>query len=285
MVRDVGLAEELAQDALVAALETWPKTGVPDKPGAWLMAAAKNRALDHFRRDKLLERKHEELAGEMELEQEIAAADHEAALIERMDDDIGDDLLRLVFVSCHPVLSTEARVALTLRLLGGLTTDEIARAFLVPEPTVAQRIVRAKRTLSEARVPFEVPHGAEMAARLSSVLAVIYLVFNEGYAATAGDDWLRPALCEDALRLGRILAELAPGEPEVHGLVALMEIQASRSKARVGPSGEPVLLFDQNRAHWDQLLIRRGFAALDRSEKLRAAKLDGVRGPYVLQAE
>jgi RNA polymerase sigma factor (sigma-70 family) len=285
IARDVGVAEDLAQDALVAALEQWPESGIPDNPGAWLMAAAKHRAIDHFRRNQRLERKHEELGRDLDARQMSSGKaqmnDIEAAL----DDDVGDDLLRLVFISCHPVLSTEARIALTLRLLGGLTTDEIARAFLVPEPTVAQRIVRAKRTLSEARVPFEVPRGAEMVARLSSVLAVIYLVFNEGYAATAGDDWLRPALCEDALRLGRILAELAPGEPEVHGLVALMEIQASRSKARVGPSGEPVLLFDQNRAHWDQLLIRRGFAALDRSEKLRAAKLGGARGPYVLQAE
>src|SRR5467141_2354139 len=278
MVRDVGLAEELAQDALLAALETWPGTGVPDNPGAWLMAAAKKRALDHFRRDKLLERKHQELAGEMELEQEIAAADHEGALIDQLDDDIGDDLLRLVFVACHPVLSTEARVALTLRLLGGLTTDEIARAFLVPEPTVAQRIVRAKRTLREARVPFEVPRGAELSARLSSVLEVIYLVFNEGYSATAGDEWVRPALCEDALRLGRILAELAPAEPEVHGLVALMEIQASRLKARVGPGGEPILLLDQDRARWDQLLVRRGLAALEQAEQLA-----GALGPYALQ--
>ena len=290
IVRDVGVAEDLAQDALVAALEQWPESGVPDNPGAWLMAAAKHRAIDHFRRNTRLERKHEELGREGVVQKigarevrdgEAQMSDIEAAL----DDDVGDDLLRLVFISCHPVLSTEARIALTLRLLGGLTTEEIARAYLVPEPTVAQRIVRAKRTLSEARVPFEVPRGAELAARLSSVLAVIYLVFNEGYAATAGDDWLRPALCEDALRLGRILAELAPREPEVHGLVALMEIQASRSRARVGPSGEPVLLFDQNRAHWDQLLIRRGLAALDRSEKLRVAKLDGVRGPYMLQAE
>jgi len=279
MVRDVGLAEELAQDALLAALETWPRTGVPDNPGAWLMAAAKNRALDHFRRDKLLERKHEELAGEMELEQEIAAADHEAALIERMDDDIGDDLLRLVFVACHPVLSTEARVALTLRLLAGLTTDEIARAFLVPEPTIAQRIVRAKRTLAETRVPFEVPRKEDLAARLSSVLEVIYLVFNEGYSATAGEDWMRPALCEEALRLGRIVAELVPREPEVHGLVALLEIQASRSGARIGASGEPVLLLDQDRARWDHLLVRRGLAALERAEQL-----DGRLGPYALQA-
>jgi len=275
MVRDIGLAEELSQDALVAALEQWPESGIPDNPGAWLMATAKHRAIDQFRRNKRLERKHEELGRELEARQEMAVAEMDTAL----DDDIGDDLLRLVFVSCHPVLSTEARVALTLRLLGGLTTDEIARAFLVPEPTVAQRIVRAKRTLAEARVPFEVPRGTERAARLSSVLEVIYLVFNEGYTATAGDDWVRPGLCEDALRLGRILAELAPKEPEVHGLVALMEIQASRSRARVGPSGEPILLFDQNRAHWDQLLIRRGLAALERAEKL-----GGARGPYTLQA-
>jgi RNA polymerase sigma factor (sigma-70 family) len=279
MVRDVGLAEELAQDALLAALETWPGTGVPDNPGAWLMAAGKNRALDHFRRDKLLERKHQELAGEMELEQEIASADREAALIDAMDDNIGDDLLRLVFVACHPVLSTEARVALTLRLLGGLTTDEIARAFLVPEPTIAQRIVRAKRTLAETRVPFEVPRKEDLAARLASVLEVIYLVFNEGYSATAGEDWMRPALCEEALRLGRIVAELVPKEPEVHGLVALMEIQASRAGARVGPSGEPVLLLDQDRARWDHLLVRRGLAALERAEQL-----DGRLGAYALQA-
>ena len=278
-VRDVGLAEELAQDALVAALETWPGTGVPDKPGAWLMATAKNRALDHFRRGKLLERKHEELAGEMELEQEMAAADLEAALIDHMDDDIGDDLLRLVFVACHPVLSTEARTALTLRLLCGLTTDEIARAFLVPEPTIAQRIVRAKRTLAETRVPFEVPRKDELAARLASVLEVVYLVFNEGYSATAGDDWMRPALCEEALRLGRILAELVPNEPEVHGVVALMEIQASRAGARVGPSGEPILILDQDRARWDHLLVRRGLAALARAEQL-----GGRLGSYALQA-
>ncbi len=274
IVRDVGLAEELAQDALVAALQQWPESGIPDNPGAWLMAAAKHRAIDIFRRNKRLERKHAELGRELQA-QEMAVPDFDAAL----DDDIGDDLLRLVFISCHPVLSTEARVALTLRLLGGLTTDEIARAFLVPEPTVAQRIVRAKRTLAEERVPFEVPRGPDLAARLSSVLEVIYLVFNEGYSATAGDDWMRPALCEDALRLGRILAELAPQEPEVHGLVALMEIQASRSKARVGPSGEPILLLDQNRSHWDHLLIGRGLAALDRAEKL-----GGARGPYALQA-
>ncbi len=289
IVRDVGVAEDLAQDALVAALEQWPESGVPDNPGAWLMAAAKHRAIDYFRRNTRLERKHEELGREGVTQKigtrevragEVQMEDIEAAL----DDDVGDDLLRLVFISCHPVLSTEARVALTLRLLGGLTTDEIARAFLVPEPTIAQRIVRAKRTLAEKRVPFEVPRGAELAARLSSVLEVIYLIFNEGYSATAGDDWMRPALCEDALRLGRILAELAPQEPEVHGLVALMEIQASRSRARVGPSGEPILLFDQNRALWDQLLIRRGLAALDRSEKLRAENLGGTRGPYTLQA-
>lgn len=274
MVRDVGLAEELAQDALVAALEKWPQSGIPDNPGAWLMAAAKHRAIDLFRRSKLLERKHEELGRELEA-QEKAVPDFETAL----DDDIGDDLLRLVFISCHPVLSTEGRVALTLRLLGGLTADEIARAFLVAEPTVAQRIVRAKRTLSEAHVPFEVPRGPDLAARLSSVLEVIYLIFNEGYSATAGEDWMRPALCEDALRLGRILAELVPNEPEVHGLVALMEIQASRSAARTGPSGEPILLLEQDRARWDQLLIRRGLAALQLAEDL-----GGALGPYALQA-
>ena len=284
IVRDVGVAEDLAQDALVAALEQWPESGVPDNPGAWLMAAAKHRAIDYFRRNARLERKHEELGRELDARQmsagEVMMKDLEAAL----DDDVGDDLLRLVFISCHPVLSTEARVALTLRLLGGLTTDEIARAFLVPEPTIAQRIVRAKRTLAEKRVPFEVPRGAELAARLSSVLEVIYLIFNEGYSATAGGDWMRPALCEDALRLGRVLAGLAPQEPEVHGLVALMEIQASRSRARVGPSGEPILLFDQNRALWDQLLIRRGLAALDRSEKLCAETSGEALGPYTLQA-
>ena len=274
IVRDIGVAEDLAQDALVAALEQWPESGVPDNPGAWLMATAKHRAIDHFRRNTRLERKHEELGRELEVK-EMTVPDLNATL----DDDIGDDLLRLVFISCHPVLSTEARVALTLRLLGGLTTEEIARAFLVPEPTIAQRIVRAKRTLAEKRIPFEVPRGTELSARLSSVLEVIYLVFNEGYAATAGEDWMRPALCEDGLRLGRILAELAPHESEVHGLVALMEIQASRSRARVGPSGEPILLLDQNRAHWDQLLIRRGLAALERTEKL-----GGARGPYALQA-
>jgi RNA polymerase sigma factor (sigma-70 family) len=275
IVRDVGIAEELAQDALVAALEQWPESGIPDNPGAWLMATAKHRAIDHWRRNKLLERKHQEFGRELEAQQEMAVPDFDAAI----DDTVGDDLLRLVFISCHPVLSPEARVALTLRLLGGLTTDEIARAFLVAEPTVAQRIVRAKRTLSEAHVPFEIPRKADLAARLASVLEVIYLVFNEGYSATAGDDWMRPALCEEALRLGRILAELAPQEPEVHGLVALMEIQASRSAARVSESGEPILLLEQNRALWDQLLIRRGLAALERAEKLGRN-----RGPYALQA-
>ncbi len=275
IVRDVGIAEELAQDALVAALEQWPASGIPDNPGAWLMATAKHRAIDLWRRNKLLERKHQEFGRELEAQQEMAVPDFDAAI----DDTVGDDLLRLVFISCHPVLSPEARVALTLRLLGGLTTDEIARAFLAPEPTVAQRIVRAKRTLAEARVPFEIPRKADLAARLASVLEVIYLVFNEGYSATAGDDWMRPALCEEALRLGRILAELAPQEPEVHGLVALMEIQASRSAARVSESGEPILLLDQNRALWDQLLIQRGLAALE-----RAGKLGNTRGPYALQA-
>jgi RNA polymerase sigma factor (sigma-70 family) len=275
IVRDIGVAEDLAQDALVAALEQWPESGVPDKPGAWLMAIGKRRAIDLLRRNIRLERKQEELGRELEVEQELAEPDLEAAI----DDDIGDDLLRLMFTACHPVLSTEARVALTLRLLGGLTTDEIARAFLVSETTIAQRIVRAKRTLAEAHVPFEVPVEVERAARLSSVLEVIYLVFNEGYSATAGNDWLRPALCEDALRLGRILAELAPREPEVHGLVALMEVQASRSGARTGPSGEPVLLLDQDRARWDHVLIRRGLAALERAEAL-----GGALGPYALQA-
>src|SRR5215468_9399492 len=274
MVRDVGLAEDLAQEALLAALEQWPESGVPDNPGAWLMATAKHRAIDQLRRRTLLDRKHEELGREV-AEREMEVPD----LVSSMDDNIGDDLLRLVFISCHPVLSTEARAALTLRLIGGLTTDEIARAFLVSEPTIAQRIVRAKRTLAEKQVPFETPRGEELAARLSSVLEVIYLIFNEGYSATAGDDWMRPALCEDALRLGRILAELTPKAAEVHGLVALMEIQASRSRARVGPSGEPVLLLDQNRARWDRLLIRRGLSALERSEKLNP-KL----GPYALQA-
>ena len=270
IVRDLGLAEDLAQDALLAALEQWPTSGVPRNPGAWLMAAAKHRAIDHWRRNKLLDRKHEELGYALEAEQEAAVPDLETA-IDSQAEDVGDDLLRLVFTACHPVLPTEARVALTLRLLGGLTTEEIARAFLVSEPTVAQRIVRAKRTLVEKRVPFEVPRGIDRAARLSSVLGVIYLIFNEGYTATAGGDWMRPALCDDALRLGRILAELAPQEPEVHGLVALMEIQASRSRARVGPSGEPIVLFEQNRAQWDQLLIRRGLAALGRAEALGGA--------------
>ncbi len=274
MVRDIGVAEELAHDALVAALEQWPVEGVPRNPGAWLMAAAKHRAIDLLRRKKLLERKHGELGYQLEAEQ-MAAPDFETS----MDDPVSDDLLRLIFTACHPVLSAEARVALTLRLLGGLTTGEIARAFLVSEPTIAQRIVRAKRALPEARVPFEVPRGAELNARLSSVLEVLYLIFNEGYSATAGEDWMRPALCEDALRLGRILAELVPLEPEVHGLVALMEIQVSRSNARVGKSGAPILLLDQNRALWDQLLIRRGLAALKRSEEVSAGP-----GPYALQA-
>jgi RNA polymerase sigma factor (sigma-70 family) len=274
IVHDVGLAEDLAQDALVAALERWPESGIPDKPGAWLMATAKHRAFDLLRRDKLLDRKHQEIGHELEAK-ETAAPDLDAAL----DDPVGDDLLRLIFTACHPVLSTEARVALTLRLIGGLTTEEIARAFLVPVPTIAQRIVRAKRTLGEAGVPFEVPRGEQLAARLSSVLGVIYLIFNEGYAATAGDDWTRPALCEDALRLGRILAELSPEEPEVHGLVSLMEIQASRLRARVGPTGEPILLLDQDRGRWDQLLVRRGLAALERADAL-----GGVQGPYAVQA-
>ncbi|HKB75215.1 MAG TPA: RNA polymerase sigma factor [Myxococcales bacterium] len=274
MVRDVGLAEELAQEALVVALERWPGSGIPDNPGAWLMATAKHQAIDHLRRSKRIERKHEELGREIE-DGRDPTPDLEAA----MDEDVGDDLLRLVFVACHPVLSTEAQVALTLRLLGGLTTGEIARAFLVPEPTIAQRIVRAKRTLAAARVPFEVPRDDDRAARLGAVLQVIYLVFNEGYSATAGDDWMRPGLCDDALRLGRILAELVPAEAEVHGLIALMEIQASRSRARLGPSGEPILLLDQDRARWDQLLISRGLAAL-----LRAETLGGPPGPYVLQA-
>jgi RNA polymerase sigma factor (sigma-70 family) len=285
IVRDIALAEDLAHDALVAALEQWPESGVPEKPGAWLMATAKHRAIDHFRRNTRLARKHEELGRELGAK-EMAMPDLDSAL----DDDIGDDLLRLVFISCHPALSTEAQVALTLRLIGGLTTEEIARAFLVPEPTIAQRIVRAKRTLADKRVPFEGPRGSELAARLSSVLGVLYLIFNEGYSATAGDDWMRPALCEDALRLGRILAGLAPQEPEVHGLVALMEIQASRSRARSGPSGEPILLLDQNRAHWDQLLIQRGLSALAIAERLSATnlgfeKMGTEQGPYTLQAE
>ena len=276
IVRDVGVAEDLAADALVAALEQWPREGIPRNPGAWLMAAAKHRALDHVRRSSMLDRKH----GELGYAVETARPDTAETLNAALDDDIGDDLLRLVFTACHPVLTTEARVALTLRLLGGLTTSEIARAFLAPEPTIAQRIVRAKKTLAKEKVPYEVPRAAELAGRLSSVLEVVYLIFNEGYSATAGDDWMRPALCDEALRLGRILAELAPLEPEVHGLVALMEIQASRSRARVGPGGAPVLLLDQNRAVWDQLLIRRGLAALTRAESVRA----GRRGPYELQA-
>jgi RNA polymerase sigma factor (sigma-70 family) len=275
IVRDVGVAEDVAQDALVAALEQWPVSGVPRNPGAWLMTIGKRRAVDLIRRREVLERKLEKLGHELEVEREEAAPDFDAGLV----DDISDDLLRLLFTACHPVLSTEARVALTLRLLGGLRTDEIARAFLVPESTVAQRIVRAKRTLAEAQVPYEVPEGAELAPRLSSVLEVVYLVFNEGYTATAGDDWMRPALCEDALRLGRILAELVPREPEVHGLVALMEIQASRIRARTGPNGEPVLLLEQDRARWDHVLIRRGLAALRRAEQL-----GGGPGSYGLQA-
>ncbi|WP_158753561.1 RNA polymerase sigma factor [Dyella sp. S184] len=275
MLRDVGLAEELAQDALVVALEQWPTSGVPDNPGAWLMTTAKRRAIDRLRRGKLLERKHVELMHELEAAQEDAVSKVEAAL----DDPIGDDLLRLMFIACHPVLSVEARVALTLRLLGGLTTEEIARAFLVPEPTIAQRIVRAKRSLANAQVPFEVPRAEELPARLSSVLGVIYLVFNEGYSATAGDDWMRPTLCEEALRLGRVLVGLVPREAEAHGLVALMEVQASRAHSRVNAAGEPILLLEQNRAQWDQLLIRRGLAALDHAEKL-----GGALGPYALQA-
>src|ERR1700691_1846054 len=274
MVHDIGVAEELAQDALVAALEQWPVEGVPRNPGAWLMAAAKHRAIDLLRRNKLLERKHGEIGYQLEAEQ-MAAPDFETS----MDDPVSDDLLRLIFTACHPVLSAEARVALTLRLLGGLTTAEIARAFLVTEPTIGQRIVRAKRALSEAHVPFEMPRREELAARLASVLEVIYLIFNEGYAATAGEEWMRPTLCEEALRLGRILAELTPREPEVHGLIALMEIQASRMAARIGPSGQPILLLEQDRGRWDQLLIRRGLAALERAEAL-----GGALGPYALQA-
>ncbi|WP_206179383.1 RNA polymerase sigma factor [Variovorax sp. RKNM96] len=278
MVRDVGLAEELAQDALVAALEQWPGAGVPDNPAAWLTQVAKHRALDRLRHGQLAERKAPEIGRELDAQHEMAQADFAEAVDAALDDDIGDDLLRLVFTACHPVLSTEARVALTLRLMGGLTTDEIARAFLVPEATVAQRIVRAKRTLLEARVPFEVPRRHELEVRLASVLEVLYLIFNEGYSATAGDDWMRPALCDEAMRLGRIVAELVPDASEVHGLVALMEIQASRTAARVGASGEPVLLLEQNRARWDQMLIRRGLAGLARAEAL------GALGPYALQA-
>jgi len=279
MVRDVGIAEELAQDTLVVALQQWPASGVPENPGAWLTAAAKNRALDWLRRGRLLQSKHEELGRELAVREEIATADAVEAADAALDDGVGDDLLRLVFIACHPVLSPDARVALTLRLLGGLSTDEIARAFLVPEGTVAQRIVRAKRTLTEARVPFEAPAREELAVRLSSVLEVLYLVFNEGYSATAGQDWMRPQLCEEALRLGRVLAELMPTQPEVWGLVALMEIQASRLRARTGPSGEPILLMEQNRARWDRLLIGRGLAALARAERL-----GGALGPYALQA-
>jgi RNA polymerase sigma factor (sigma-70 family) len=275
IVRDVGVAEELAQDALIIALEKWPESGVPDNPGAWLMATAKHRAIDYFRRNKLLERKHEELGRELKSQQESAMANYES---DNLDDEIGDDLLRLVFISCHPVLSTEARVALTLRLLGGLTTTEIARAYVVPEPTIAQRIVRAKRTLSEARVPFEIPRGEDLKARLASVLEVVYLIFNEGYSATAGEDWMRPALCEESLRLGRILAGLVPNEAEVHGLVALMEIQASRMHARTNAKGEPILLLDQDRSRWDRVLIRHGLGELKLAETL------GALGPYALQA-
>jgi RNA polymerase sigma factor (sigma-70 family) len=275
IVRDVGLAEDLAQDALLAALEQWPKSGVPDNPGAWLMAIGKRRAIDVMRRGPMMDRKHAEIGADLESKQESP----EPELAEALDDQVGDDLLRLVFIACHPVLSTEARVALTLRLLGGLTTDEIARAFLVPESTIAQRIVRAKRTLSDKKVPFEVPRGAELAARVSSVLEVIYLIFNEGYSATSGEDWVRPNLCQDALRLGRIVAERSPNEPEVHGLVALMEVQASRLRARVGPSGEPIVLLDQNRGKWDRVLIQRGLAALERAESL-----GGALGPFALQA-
>jgi RNA polymerase sigma factor (sigma-70 family) len=279
LVRDVGLAEELAQDALVAAIEQWPKSGIPDRPGAWLTAAAKHRAIDVLRRRRLIERKHEEIGRGIEIEGKGASPDLDASL----DDDIGDDLLRLIFTACHPVLTTEARVALTLRLIGGLTTEEIARAFLLSEPTVAQRIVRAKRTLADKHIPFAVPRGAELGERLTSVLEVIYLIFNEGYSATAGDDWIRPQLCEEALRLGRVLAGLTPSEPEVHGLVALMEIQASRFAARTDPSGEPILLLDQDRARWDWLLIRRGLAGLERAE-IRAKEQGRVLGPYALQA-
>jgi RNA polymerase sigma factor (sigma-70 family) len=284
MTRDIGQAEELAQDALVIALEKWPAAGIPERPGAWLMMTAKRRAIDLLRRRQLLSRKHAEMGREFEMQQDLAAADLDAARDMLFDEDVGDDMLRLIFTACHPILSSEARVALTLRLLGGLTTDEIARAFLVPEPTIAQRIVRAKRSLAEARVPFAMPPGDERAARLASVLEVIYLIFNEGYAATAGADWMRPALCEEAARLGRILAGLTPDEPEVHGLVALMEIQSSRLAARITPSGEPILLLDQNRARWDHLLIRRGLAALAQAERLISADDEQIVGTYTLQA-
>jgi RNA polymerase sigma-70 factor, ECF subfamily len=275
MTRDVGLAEDLAQDALVAALEQWPSEGIPRNAGAWLMTIAKRRGIDHFRRNKLTDTKHEQVGYEMQARQEDATPDFDTAL----DDDVGDDLLRLIFTACHPVLSTEARVTLTLKLLGGLSNEEIARAFLTTEPTIQQRVVRAKRTLAEKKIPYEVPSGAELSVRLASVLEVIYLIFNEGYSATAGDDWMRPALCEDAQRLGRVLAGLAPNEPEVHGLVALMEIQASRSAARVGPKGEAILLMDQDRRRWNHLLIQRGLTALARAERLHPE-----RGPYTLQA-
>jgi RNA polymerase sigma factor (sigma-70 family) len=279
MVRDIGLAEELAQDALVAALERWPRDGVPDNPGAWLMATAKNRALDRLRRDKVLEQKLEQIGHDLEAQEALIVPDFVDALDEARADEIGDDMLRLIFTACHPILPSDARVALTLKLLGGLTTHEIARAYLAPEPTIAQRIVRAKRTLSEARVPYELPRGAALGERLASVLEVVYLVFNEGYTATAGDEWMRPALCDEALRLGRMLTQLAPSEPEVHGLVALMELQASRAAARVDASGRPVLLLEQDRRRWDQLLVRRGLAALE-----RARSPDGALGRYALQA-
>ena len=279
LTRDVGMAEDFAHDALLAALEHWPTDGIPGNPGAWLMATAKNRVLDQLRRHPLLERKHQELAQVLDTQHALTQAEFQEAIDAALDDDIGDNLLRLMFTACHPLLSSEARVALTLRLIGGLTTGEIARAFLTSEPTIAQRLVRAKRTLSAAQVPFEVPRAPELGARLASVLAAIYLIFNEGYSASHGEDWVRPALCDEALRLGRVLAELMPEEAEVHGLVGLMEIQASRLRARVGPNGEPILLLDQDRARWDRLLIRRGLAALD-----RAQSLGSTLGPYGLQA-
>jgi RNA polymerase sigma-70 factor (ECF subfamily) len=279
LVGDLGIAEDLAQDAMVVAMEKWPESGVPDNPGAWLMAAAKRRGLDHFRRSRMLERKHEDLARALEDDQRSPEARPDVVLDAALDDPVGDDVLRLVFMTCHPVLALEARVALTLRLVGNLTTEEIARAFLVPVPTIQQRIVRAKRTLKESRVPFEMPPPSRLGERLESVLGVVYLIFNEGYSATAGEDWVRPELCEDALRLGRILASLASDEPEVHGLVALMEIQASRLRARRGPAGEPILLMDQDRSRWDRLLLRRGLDALARAESLRRPL-----GPYGIQA-